>query len=179
MFNYKIGILIAKEVNKLIVMKKVFLSMMVASFIFSCDPKADNVQPEDYTSEEVLEDNATPEHYQGSTGFEERNRNMEASENIQLKKTEFKGSFSNVQTLTYVLTVLEGSMDRDYSFRLESDNPEVQYMITHREGPVVQEPTRENTTHTLEPGEYTIIGVLENEAEMENTKEIDFTVYIE
>lgn len=162
-------------------MKKVFLSMMFASLIFmvSCDPQAENVQPSDTTSEEVLGDNQTGEHYQGSTGFEERNRNMQANENIQLKKSEFRGSFSNVQTLTYVFTVLEGTTDNDYTFRLESSEPQVQYMITHRDGPVVQEPTREATSHTLEPGEYTIIGVLEDEAQIENTNEIDFTVYIE
>ncbi|MXV38381.1 hypothetical protein GO491_06775 [Flavobacteriaceae bacterium Ap0902] len=143
----------------------------------SCDPGAKPVQEEDTTSEELLEGDATPSQYQGSTGVvDDDNNNMVADENIQLKKQEFKGSFATPETQNYELTVIESD---EYSFRLESATPEVKYIVTSNQGDVVIEQTSETKTVTLEPGDYVITATLDLPEGATAEPETEFIIYID
>lgn len=159
-------------------MKKYFLIAGAAGLMFmtSCDPKAETVQEEDVTSQQVLGEDGTPSQYQGSTGVDENNNNMVANENIGLKKQDFKGSFASMQTQTYTFTVLEA---QDYSFSLESGNPDVQYVVSQKDGPVVLEAGSETRTATLQPGEYTVVGTISPDSTQPADPNTEFTVHIE
>lgn len=143
----------------------------------SCDPKAKTVQEEDTTSQEILQEDATPSQYEGSTGVsDEENNNMEANENIQLKKQEFKGSFASAKTQNYELTVIEPDT---YTFRLESEKPEVKYFVMSKAGNYVVEATSDTKTVNLEPGEYVITATMDLAEGEKADSETEFTVYIE
>ncbi|MDO5654865.1 MAG: hypothetical protein Q4G27_01855 [Flavobacteriaceae bacterium] len=158
-------------------MKKFIVLAAASMFIFtSCERKAETIQEEDTTSQKVLSNNETPSQYQGSTGVDEGNNNMVADENIALKKQDFKGSFQSVQTQTYTFTVLDA---QDYSFSIESENPEIQYIVSHRNGEAIAKATRENQTLRLEPGEYTVVGTLPTGSTQMADPTTEFTVFIE
>ena len=148
-----------------------------ALLIFTnCDPKAEHVQEEDTTSEKVLKDGETPSQYQGSTGVEDENNNMVANENIGLKKQDFKGSFSTTKTQTYNFTVLETD---DYTFSIESSNPDVQYIVSQKDGPVIIEASNQMQKAELRPGEYVITGTVKTDTANPVKPETEFTVHIE
>ena len=158
-------------------MKKVFLIAAVAGLFLNVSCRnTEKVQEEDTTSQQVLEGDQTPEQYQGSTGVDEDNNNMVADENIELKKQEFKGSFSSAQTQTYTFTVLK---PQSYSFRLSSDNPGVKYMVSHKSGAIIQEATADNKTVNLDQGDYTVVGILDAKDGSKASPDTEFTVFIE
>ncbi|MGI9526037.1 MAG: hypothetical protein ACR2MS_02885 [Weeksellaceae bacterium] len=160
-------------------MKKFILLGAIASMAVtvSCDPNAKTVQEEDTTSEELLKGDNTPSQYEGSTGVsDDQNNNMEANENIQLKKQDFKGSFASPKTQNYELTVIEAD---EYSFRLESATPEVKYIVTSNTGDVIVEETKESKTVTLQPGEYVITATLDLPEGKEADPETEFIIYID
>lgn len=159
-------------------MKKYFLIAAAAGLVLftSCDRKAETIQEEDVTSQQVLEGNQTPEQYQGSTGVEDDNNNMVANENIALEKQDFKGSFGSIKTQTYTFTVLE---PQDYTFSLESGNPQVKYVVSQKDGQVILEASSETRTTTLQPGEYTVVGTMETEDGQPADPNTEFTVHIE
>ena len=157
--------------------KLIVLSAALAlMFNFSCDPKAKTEQEEDVVSEQVLENDETPSQYQGSTGVEDsENNNMEAEENIELKKQDFKGSFASMKTQTYEFTVVN---PQDYTFSLESENPDVQYIVTDKQGNVLVEQTSAESTVALQPGEYKVVGSLKSGQNTKVDPETSFTVHI-
>ncbi|MDG4951239.1 hypothetical protein NLM59_09895 [Weeksellaceae bacterium KMM 9724] len=160
-------------------MKNLFLTAVI-SFSFlnvACERKAENIQENDTTSEQVLEGEQTPEQYQGSTGVDDENNNMVANENIELKKQEFRGSFSSPKTQSFTFNVLNEA--KEYSFRLESSNSGVKYLVKQKDGKVVQEATSDTTRMSLNPGEYEVVGLLDTEGSNQEASKTDFVIYIE
>ncbi|MDG4945903.1 hypothetical protein NMK71_05710 [Weeksellaceae bacterium KMM 9713] len=160
-------------------MKNLFLTAVI-SFSFlnvACERKAENIQENDTTSEKVLEGEQIPEQYHGSTGVDDENNNMVANENIELKKQEFRGSFSSPKTQSFTFNVLNEA--KEYSFRLESSNSGVKYLVKQKDGKVVQEATSETTRMTLNPGEYEVVGLLDSEGSNQEASKTDFVIYIE
>ena len=150
-------------------------------FAFSCQQKGETVQEEDTTSEQILEGEETPSQYQGSTGVDDASNVMDADENIELKKQEFKGSFASAKTQSYTFTVLEA---KEYTFTLESADPAIRYLVNKADGTAVIHATKDKTSRTLEPGEYKVLGVIDSLSQPEDTtsggtSDSEFTVIIE
>ncbi|SZD72616.1 Uncharacterised protein [Candidatus Ornithobacterium hominis] len=151
------------------------LSIISISFLTSCDPKNKQQTPNNPVEEAQMDTYNVPEQYQGSTGVKDsENNNLEAEENIELKKQEFYGSFSSEFTQKFDFTVLNPS---EYKFSLVTQNQDISYKVTKKNGEEIIASTKADATANLAPGEYQINAELP-EANAANRKASEFKILI-
>ncbi|MDO5510959.1 MAG: hypothetical protein Q4F57_09700 [Weeksellaceae bacterium] len=154
--------------------KTTLLAVLSIGFVFtSCDRRAEHTEPADHTSQQIL-GGAEPEQFQGSTGLEDGNYDLESQSTMELRKFRFNGSFASQETQTYNFEVQNADT---YNFRLESSNPDVTYIVSDAQGQQVVAETSSRGSAMLQPGKYVITANVKDGGSADSNT--SFTIHVE